>query len=726
MRDELNPMVLRGSPYADDAVDRVAEVDIPALAEALKKLGPTTSVAEARAEPERLPITSDERRQILDQAILVLSELYVHRDLKRTKHAVDPVAALRQLRRRCDTLTGYDFHLNVMRIFKGLRDIHTGYVMPKPYSDMVAFLPFLLGAYTKYMPLFRKSSEEILNEDRFDPSAERAVIVTGLLADFQHPHFRDGAEILSWNGLPIHEAIHMVGEEEQGSNVYAQFALGLRLMTVRWFGGSLPPKEYFVTIAYRSETDNKIREIRFPWRVMRDSGRGHRVASVQAMWDIKSKYENTADDDPSVERRSLLEGQFIDRFFMKPEEIPDLHNVTKVPIEIEGLPAGIFDVRKVRVHHTDGPIEFGLVKINNFVCKQSRFRDGFLKILNAIPQTGLVIDLRSNPGGLVKAAESVLQFLTPNAIRPLPFQFLASTLVEEVVKSPKSLALEKLRGWDRKVTPAVDTGNQFSRFNHLTDETEANALGQRYYGPVALITNAITYSSGDIFAASFQDHDIGPVIGVDPTTGGGGANMWEHRDCVDMAPAGRALSFLPGGARSGPKMHYAVRRCTRVGRNTGLPIEEEGVLRDERHEVSRDDLMDGDVDLMRSAARILRKRDALPYSVTIEIDGQPADMAAVDIVAPRQGDSAQIVIRIPRIAAERAGWSFEHVLEIDDVPRQTVTAIDGKAEIRLTCLTGRDTRIRVESHRFCDLHSRSYDRFAVMTRLVRFVDPSEG
>ena len=47
--------------------------------------------------------------------------------------------------------------------------------------------------------------------------------------------------------------------------------------------------------------------------------------------------------------------------------------------------------------------------------------------------------------------------------------------------------------------------------------TLCNLFGQRYYGPVALIIDALCYSTTDIFAAGFQDHEIGPVIGT--TTG---------------------------------------------------------------------------------------------------------------------------------------------------------------------------------------------------------------
>jgi Peptidase family S41 len=53
-------------------------------------------------------------------------------------------------------------------------------------------------------------------------------------------------------------------------------------------------------------------------------------------------------------------------------------------------------------------------------------------------------------------------------------------------------------------------------------------LGQRYYGPVVLITNARCYSATDTFTAGFADHRIGTILGVGPNTGAGGANVWTH------------------------------------------------------------------------------------------------------------------------------------------------------------------------------------------------------
>ncbi|MFD2350607.1 hypothetical protein ACFSTC_16675 [Nonomuraea ferruginea] len=80
-----------------------------------------------------------------------------------------------------------------------------------------------------------------------------------------------------------------------------------------------------------------------------------------------------------------------------------------------------------------------------------------------------------------------------------------------------------------------------------------------------LITDARCYSATDIFAAGFQDHGIGPVLGVDDNTGAGGANVWTHEllklllELPSPAP-GSPYRPLPGGAG----MRVSVRRTLRV------------------------------------------------------------------------------------------------------------------------------------------------------------------
>jgi hypothetical protein len=58
---------------------------------------------------------------------------------------------------------------------------------------------------------------------------------------------------------------------------------------------------------------------------------------------------------------------------------------------------------------------------------------------------------------------------------------------------------------------------------------------------------------------------------------------------------------LPGGA----SFRFAVRRVTRIGRATGVPLEDFGVQPDEVHQFTRNDVLKRNVDLIRHAAALL-------------------------------------------------------------------------------------------------------------------------
>ncbi len=50
------------------------------------------------------------------------------------------------------------------------------------------------------------------------------------------------------------------------------------------------------------------------------------------------------------------------------------------------------------------------------------------------PQDGLILDVRGNPGGNIRAAESLLQLFTPNTIEPELFEFINTPLNFQICK----------------------------------------------------------------------------------------------------------------------------------------------------------------------------------------------------------------------------------------------------------------------------------------------------
>jgi hypothetical protein len=77
----------------------------------------------------------------------MLEASYVHLPLKIAMHAVNRLGRLRILCRRLEQTSPIkigqelEFHEEMLDIFTSLRDLHTNYMLPKPFSDNFAILP---------------------------------------------------------------------------------------------------------------------------------------------------------------------------------------------------------------------------------------------------------------------------------------------------------------------------------------------------------------------------------------------------------------------------------------------------------------------------------------------------------------------------------------------------------------------------------------------------------
>jgi hypothetical protein len=207
-----------------------------------------------------------------------------------------------------------------------------------------------------------------------------------------------------------------------------------------------------------------------------------------------------------------------------------------------------------------------------------------------------------------------------------------------------------LNPWASSLSESVTTGSTFSRGFPITSTDDANILGQQYHGPVVLVTDALCYSATDLFAAGFQDHQIGPILGVDGNTGAGGANVWEYsllKGILERAKSKYQLKKLP----SDSNMRVSIRRNIRVGDYAGTPVEDLGIVPKHRHNITRRDLLEENADLIEKASEILaglpiRQLDVVVFNksgsleielttllisrVDIYIDGRPVDSKDVN------------------------------------------------------------------------------------------------
>jgi hypothetical protein len=538
--------------------------------------------------------TSAERELIMDQAALMFDHLYPHLPFKTDiYHFIHPQDFINQnLRPGFDSLGESDFHDFVVAAFSLVRDAHTLYVKPSPFRGAVAFLPFQMLPY--------------------EDETGRHYVVTKVMkaqteGGFGHPFFGPGAEVLFWGEEPIDNHVQRAAGRLPGGNPAASFTRGAIHCSLRPlafvqmpFDDELPA----ATIQYRPFGSSAVRAIRLPWGVATGFGKGGgfpgRAFSVSVL---------NAD---SMDCCQMIHGceEFLAQIKMAPTKDPGQVSILPETFEFQhtkGAERPGFLDPAILAGDSHPDARFGYIRIKKFSDSGSalgmtdRMVAEFQRILTLMDTAapdGLVLDIRGNPGGDVHAAERMLQMLTPVTISPQMFHLANTPAMLQILQNLKEAIAQRRRlspADDAKLTEAklelgpwledannqpLPAGERLTTGRGLTDFGSANDIGQVYQGRVGLLVDGLTYSASDIFAAGFQDHQVGRIFGTDATTGGGGGNVWSHADLLQkLGPTpGVALAHLPRDAG----MSLAIRRCSRVGFFQGQPVEDVGVTVDDR------------------------------------------------------------------------------------------------------------------------------------------------
>ena len=109
------------------------------------------------------------------------------------------------------------------------------------------------------------------------------------------------------------------------------------------------------------------------------------------------------------------------------------------------------------------------------------------RILGLLPQHGLVIDVRANPGGNIYACERILQLFTDRDIVPARFALRATALTARLSEVDPDLA-----PWAESLRLAMQTGEQYSQHLPISDAESCNDTGRQYPGPSVCVTDANT------------------------------------------------------------------------------------------------------------------------------------------------------------------------------------------------------------------------------------------
>ncbi|MBD3887399.1 peptidase S41 [Phormidium tenue FACHB-886] len=526
-----------------------------------------------------------DRRLIVEQALILLEQCYVHLPLKQKMHAVQPLQRLKVLQYQLAQLpedqlpSEFQFHNEMTEIFNSVRDLHTNYFLPEPFAAQTAFLPFLIEEYFE--------------------DGQPKYLVSKVAGWFEHLTFKPGVEVTYWNGMPIARAVERNADRQAGSNSEASRARGIEALTVRPLFISPPPDEEWIVVGYKT-ADGRQLELRQDWLV---------TSFFNPKWKPETLEESAA-QGIDIQTRSVQQTKkqlFFPDVAAAEEQLSDTETAPK---PAEGLETNLPGTLQARVIERNGK-SYGYLRIYTFSIHPDQLLPEVIRLIELLPQEGLIVDVRGNGGGIIWSGERLLQLFTPRTIEPQRLEFVNTPLTLEMGRLTPWLS-----EWTESIQQSVTTGAVFSNGFPITPVADCNSIGQKYHGPVVLVTDALCYSTTDIFAAGFQDHKIGPILGASGNTGAGGANVWDHELIGSLLQGSPNSPIKP--MPNGGGMRVAIRRTLRVGDRQGTPVEDLGVIPDYRHYMTKNDLLNSNVDLIARAASLL---DEMPH-YRLEIESQ--------------------------------------------------------------------------------------------------------
>lgn len=537
-------------------------------------------------------LTIAERQRIVEQALLILEQNYAHLPLKVARYAVNPLQRLRLLLakqgRAGEPEPEWRFHADLLAVFQSVRDLHTRYLLPPPFRRAGAFVPFLLKEFTE--------------------NGRRRYLVARHTTDVllpKEPAFRIGVEITHWNGVAVDRAVEVFATTMAGANPEARHARAVDQFTNRPLGSALPPDEEEVIIRYIRE-DGRPDEVRMPWKVV--------LPAEDAPDALAEAGALPLGIDVEAAQVARLRTLLYAPEFLAAEQSGRPVDTGPRGVDVSPEMSTVYQARTVNA----AGLEFGHLRIRTFVIPPGQtlgdFVNEFIRLLDRMPPDGLLLDIRGNLGGAIQAAELCLQALTARPIEAEPAQFLSSQLNLRICRANPSL-----KPWLDSMEQAVESGAAYSAGIPFTTREDLERVPQAYFGPVVLLTDARCYSSADIFAAGFQDNRIGTVLGLDGNTGAGGGNVWRMPLLQGALPGDGESPYrlLPGGT----DMTLTIRRMLRVGRNAGVPLEDFGVVPDERYQITRADLVGQEAGLMARTAGLLATGGRRRFEVALALAG---------------------------------------------------------------------------------------------------------
>ena len=541
---------------------------------------PVKPLADARAELNPEAYTAAERELIAKQALFMVENLYVHREIKIKDFGaqVDPVPRLKDMLRRAASMSDADFHVAMQKIFLDLHDHHTNYSAPMPLLCSYVLAPLY------FTDVYDGGSLKVIVKGQTTPLKDVAQ---------EAATAKPGDELIAVNDKPIAGVLEDLKKLSGGANADAMVMGAIMNLTVLPLSEvPLPDQD---TIKYTLKNSSGTYTIKTKYFA---------AVNIQSCVD-EVQGGNGRRGRPG---RGVTTSDFTNGENPRVRDYKDLVLPKKIApfADEEGkLPVGTF-------YTIDTPAgKIAKFDLETFMPEKQESADDVIhqvKTLleqNQATTDALIIDMRGNGGGSIVLAEGLTQLFTPNTIAAMPVRFLPNDLNLQMFLNSNQ---GNENGWSQDTREAISSQAKYTKPRTITSNDAANRYGQVWFKPVVVLTDATCYSACDLFAAAMQDHAAATIIGTHANTGAGGANVMEYdifRQIFEAADAGNnPFTVLPGHQG----MRVSWRQTIRVGKNAGKLIEDTGVKSDIVVRYLTEDVVGGESRaLMREVHKAIEK-----------------------------------------------------------------------------------------------------------------------
>lgn len=564
------------------------------------------TLAEARTALVVPGYAAADRTLLSVQTHMVIEQLFVHRDLKVQEfgQALDPVPRLAALAEDAANLENQTFHERLAAIFIDVHDLHTNYIAPAPLSCGLVFVPLRFALVNDGL------EDEVIVSRKLRVGAEHVETI------------EVGMELVSIDDEPISAVLDRLGQLSAGANSAAMRYRGLQMLSLLGASTYPVPTENERRFVFRSGSD-EIR-VTLPWLVYLDEGC---LSETDEHAPVASDWRST---EASLQRAFVMgqndyQHHFNGLFGQESLNKPQSH---------QGLPSrlGVDDYQRrfnrlygrpsqarddtLRADTQNQPWSevfdysvintpagrLGYVQLKSFYWENAQLdaetvSQAFRAALETDLQSAesLVIDVRGNPGGHIVFSEKLVQLFAPRGVEPTTVQMLSNELNETIFREANGGD----NRWSHALRRAIDQGRRYMEPLAITPPSEANTMGQVWFKPVVVLTDAGCYSACDLFAAGMQDNGAAQILGVDTNTGAGGANVMEYNTfaAIMRNAADNPFVALPFDQN----FRVSWRQTIRAGQRSGQILENRGVESDRTIPMTRADVMIGESrDLMRA------------------------------------------------------------------------------------------------------------------------------